>query len=173
MNFKRNLFISISVLICFLLQTTVFKYLSFGGISPNLLLLSTAAFGLMYGQKVGLVSGFFSGLLIDMFCGPVMCFYALIYMYIGFCNGFFNRILFKDDVKLPIALISVSDLIYGLVVYLLMFLLRGRFHFSFYFIHIILPEIAYTIVLSVFIYPLYLWIHGKINKEKRGSLSID
>lgn len=173
MNTKRNLFIGISIFVCFLLQTTLFKQLSFNGISPNLLMILTASFGLMYGKKCGIITGFMSGILIDMFFGTALCFYALIYMYIGYTNGFFNRILFKDDVKLPIALITVSDLCYGMVCYVLLFLLRGKFHFGYYFLHIILPEIVYTVVVAVFLYPLILWIHNRINRENKGSLSID
>lgn len=173
MNVKRNILIAVSILLCFVLQTTLFHALDFGGISPNLLIIITAAFGLMYGRTCGMLTGFFSGLLIDMFFGPALCFYALIYMYIGFANGFFNRIFFKDDVKLPIALITVSDLCYGMICYILLFLLRGRFHFPYYFLHIILPEIVYTVVLAVFLYPALLWIHKRMNRENKRSMSID
>ena len=74
MNFKRNLLIAVSIFVCFILQTTLFQSLNFGGISPNLLMIITAAFGLMYGQKCGIVTGFFCGLLIDMFFGQALCF---------------------------------------------------------------------------------------------------
>lgn len=173
MNAKRNLLIALSIFICFVLQSTVFKTISFNGISPNLLMTLTVAFGLMYGKKCGIVTGFLSGLFIDIFFGSALCFYALIYMYIGYINGFFNRIFFKEDVKLPLALITGSDLTYGLICYILLFLLRGRFHFVYYFLHIILPEIVYTIVVAVFLYPFLLWIHGHIDRENKGSLSID
>ena len=33
---KRNIFIIITVLLCFILQSTVFRWLAFGGIAPNL-----------------------------------------------------------------------------------------------------------------------------------------
>ena len=101
---------AVMVLVCFILQSTVFKTLSFGGVSPNLLIIVTAAFGFMYGSKCGLLVGFFSGLLYDIFYGDVLCFFALIYMYIGFINGLFKQIFYKEDIKLPILLILTSDL---------------------------------------------------------------
>ena len=74
---KRNIFIVITVLLCFILQSTVFRWLAFGGIAPNLLVIITATFGFMCGQKCGLWVGFFSGLLYDIFFGNVLCFYQL------------------------------------------------------------------------------------------------
>ena len=73
------------VFICFLLQSTVFPSLAFGGIIPNLMIVVTASYGFMRGRKTGLLVGFFSGLIMDMFSGNVLGFYALIYMYIPWC----------------------------------------------------------------------------------------
>jgi rod shape-determining protein MreD len=167
---KKNIFAAFMLLICFILQSTVFQALSFGGISPNLLIIITAACGFMYGQSFGLVIGFFSGLLYDVFFGDVLCFYALIYMYIGYINGTLKQIFFKEDIKLPILLITVSDLVYGLICYVLLFLLRGRFHFVHYFMKIIVPEVVYTIVITLVLYPFIRMINGRLEqKEKRSE----
>lgn len=165
---KRHIVVVFLIFICFLLQCTVFRTLSFGGIVPNLLIVITASFGFMRGEKSGLVIGFFSGLLIDIFFGEVVGFYALLYMYIGYTNGKFNRIFYPEDIKLPIALIMGSDLFYGFMCYILMFLMRARFNIGYYFRHIILPEIVYTIVITIFLYPVILWINRKLEDgEKR------
>lgn len=167
---KKNITIAVIVILCFVLQSTVFKALSFGGIGPNLLIIITSAFGFMYGKKCGLLVGFFSGLLIDLFFGNVMCFYALIYMYIGYANGIFQSIFFKDDIKLPIALIMTSDLGYGIISYLLLFLLRSRFHLGYYFIHIIIPEMVYTILVTLVLYPLILAMNKYFDKREKRSV---
>lgn len=167
---KRKIVIALLILFCFLLQCTVFRSLTFGGIVPNLLIVLTASFGFMRGEKDGLVIGFFCGLLIDIFFGEVVGFYALLYMYIGYTNGKFNRIFYPEDIKLPIALIIGSDLFYGLTCYILMFLMRTRFNISYFFRHIILPEIVYTIVITIFLYPIVLWINRKLeDNEKRRA----
>ena len=80
---KRGIITAILILVCFLLQCTVFQSLSFGGIVPNLLIVLTASFGFMRGEKTGLLIGFFCGLLVDIFFGSTIGFYALVYMYIG------------------------------------------------------------------------------------------
>lgn len=167
---KRNIVVGLLIFVCFLLQCTVFRTLAFGGIAPNLMIILTASFGFMRGEKSGLIIGFFSGLLIDIFFGGVIGFYALLYMYVGYTNGKFNRIFYPEDIKLPIVLIIGSDLFYSLCCYVLMFLMRARFHINYYFVHIILPEIVYTIVITIFLYPVILWINRKLeDSEKRSA----
>ena len=167
---KRNVALVFVILIGFVMQTTVFQTLSFGGIAPNLLIIITSSYGFMYGRKYGMVVGFICGLLMDVFYGNVLGFYALIYLYIGAANGIFRRVFYQNDIMLPLALITASDFIYSFVVYVLLFLLRGRFDFVFYLKDIILPELVYTIFITVFLYPCILLINRALeNTEKRGD----
>ncbi len=154
---------------CFLLQCTLFKHLSFGGIGPNLLLITTTSVGFMRGEKPGLLAGFVSGLFIDIFFGSVIGLYAMLYMYIGFLNGKFSRIFYPEDLKLPLALITLSNLSYGMVCYIVLFLLRGRLNFPYFFFHIILPETVYTIVMSILLYPVLLTLYKRFHMEEDRS----
>ena len=157
---KRKLFLALIMWVCFLLQCTLCKTLAIGSISPNLLVLITSCFGFMGGRKEGLWVGFFCGLLEDIFYGRLLGMHALLYMYIGYVNGYFNRIFYGDDIKLPLALISVSELFYGLGMYGVMFLMRSRFSFPFYLMNIIIPELVYTLVVTLIIYrPIYGLYH--------------
>ena len=167
---RRLLVTAFFIFICFLLQCTVFRALAFGGIVPNLLIVLTASFGFMRGEKTGLLIGFFSGLLIDIFFGSVIGFYALLYMYIGYANGKFSAIFYPEDIKLPITLILCRDFFYGFICYVILFLLRGKFDFTYYLVHIILPEMVYTVVVTLFLYPVILWVNkGLESREKRGE----
>ena len=154
---------------CFILQCTLFKRLSFGGISHNLLLITTTSLGFMRGEKQGLLAGFVSGLFVDIFFGDVIGLYAMLYMYIGYLNGKFSRIFYPEDIKLPLALITLSDLSYGMVCYIVLFLLRGRLNFPYFFFHIILPETVYTIVMSIILYPILLTIYKRLNIDEDRS----
>lgn len=167
---KRGIVTALLIFLCFLLQCTVFRHLAFAGIVPNLLIVLTASFGFMRGERTGLLIGFFCGLLADIFFGSTIGFYALLYMYIGYMNGKFCTIFYPQDIKLPVVLILGSDFMYGIISYVILFLLRGRFEFQYYFAHIILPEIVYTIAVTLFLYPLILWINTQLEKgEKRSA----
>ena len=162
---------AIFVIICFLLQSTVFHSLSLGGIIPNLMIILTASYGFMRGRKSGLLIGFFSGLLMDIFFSDVLGFYALLYMYIGYLNGVFRKMFYPEDIKLPIALIVGSDFLYNILVYLITFLLRGRFQFLYYFFNIIIPEMVYTIIVTCVLYPLLLLSESLLERNEKEGVS--
>ena len=168
---RRKITVFLIIVVCFLLQTTLFQTLSFASIAPNLLIVVVSSFGFMRGRKEGMWIGLFSGLLVDVFFGSVIGFYALIYMYIGYMNGFFRKIFFPEDIKLPLILISASDLGYNLLVYFFLFFLRGKFQFGYYILHIMIPELVYTIVITIALYFVILKINQKLEAIEKRSAS--
>ena len=105
----------------------------------------------------------------DLFLGS----YALIYMYIGFLSGYAHRICYDDDVKVPIFLAGAGDILYGLAVYALQFLLRGRLGLGTYLSRIILPETFYTIILTLIVYRVFYYINYHLMSPlKKESESI-
>lgn len=170
---KRKIVIALMIIVCFLLQSTLFQSFSLASISPNLLIILTSAYGFMKGKKEGMAVGFFCGLLEDIFFGRLLGMHALIYMYIGYANGYFNQIFYGEDIKLPMALISTSELAYGLGTYLIMFLMRSRFDFFYYLRRIILPELLYTIIVTLFVYRIIYMIDQKLEKKKDLKERID
>lgn len=166
---RRKIVIAVIIIVCFLLQCTIFKALNIADISPNLMIVVTAAFGFMRGKKEGLFVGFFCGLLIDLMFGSVLGFYALIYMFIGYYNGIFKRIFFPDDVKLPMLLIALSDFCCNLITFFILFWFRGRFTLGYYLLHIIMPELVYTMIVSILLYFVLLKINQKLEEIERRS----
>lgn len=163
----------VGIIICFVLQCTVFYKISFAGIIPNLMIVLTSVYGFMRGEKDGIAAGFFCGLLMDIFFGNFLGFYALILMYIGFLNGKFNGIFYPEDIKLPIGLIVASDISYGIICYLLLFMLRGKFEFWYYLTRVILPETLYTIFVTIVLYPIMLFVETRFdNGARRGAQRI-
>ena len=155
------------ILISFVLQCTVFRALAVQGIVPNILIILTACSGFMQGDRYGVFVGFFCGLLMDLFFFEIIGFYSLLYMYIGYMNGLFHNIFYPDDIKLPLIMITLSDLLYSMVVYVLLFLLRSRFDFGYYLLNIILPELVYTILVAVIVYPLLLLIMDLFRRAEK------
>lgn len=166
---KRIIVSAITIFIAFLLQTTIFQSSIIGLTSPNLLLIVTFIYGFMRGKRNGMIVGLICGLLIDLFFCEVVGFNALLYMTIGYVNGMFNKIFFEEDVTLPILLITGSDLFYNIVFYIIRFLFRSRVDFFYYFIHIMLPELIFTVLITVFIYWVALKINRKMKEEEKRS----
>jgi len=163
----RYLIVSVLIFFSFILQSCALGNADFGGIVPSLMIILTSAYGFMRGERADLWVGFICGFLFDICFGTMLGFYALIYMYIGFVNGRFSRIFYPEDIKLPLSLISLSDLTYSVICYLLLFFVNGKFYFGWYFLHIILPELIYTILTTIFIYPFILFIDYLLRKRER------
>ena len=171
MKIKRFFITAVIIIAAYLLQCTVFSSLELAGIKPNLLIIITASLGFMRGSREGMLVGFVSGLLADIQFGDMIGFYALIYLLVGFINGLFQRLYFDEDIKLPLFLISMSEFLYGIIVYFLTYLLRSDFNFLLYLNKIILPELIYTIVITLGLYPLILFINHKLEAEEKRSAS--
>ena len=129
-DMRRFLIQLLIILICFLLQTAVFRYITFAEIIPNILLIPTMAFGMMRGRREGMVVGFISGLLLDIFYGAMIGPYALLY--------------------------CVS------------YLMRSRLEFGFYFLHVIIPEIIYTMLITLIIYKPLVKINRWLKDKEEG-----
>ena len=168
---KRKIITFVIIIVCFLLECTLFDKLSFALIKPNLLIIVTSSFGFMRGKKSGMFVGFLCGLLTDLFWGEVLGFYMLIYTLIGYINGFFRRLFYDDDIKLPIGLIGASELVYDLVTYFCLYMLQGDFDFAGYLFDIIMPELVYTILVTLLLYQIILKINKKLEAEEQRSAS--
>ena len=129
---KRVIILGILITICFVLQTALFPFLEIAGIAPDLMLILTVSFGLMRGRKEGMLVGFFCGFLYDVYFGYAIGPFMILYMILGYCNGFFHRLYLVEDVLLPIIIILVDDLIFNFATYVIFFLMRNRLEFATY-----------------------------------------
>lgn len=167
---RRKIVVFIIIVICYLLQSTLFQSLAFASISPNLLIIVVSAFGFMRGKKEGMFIGFFCGLVLDIFGGSILGMYALLYMYIGYFNGYFRKMFYPEDIKLPMLLISGSDIACNFLIYFFLFLFRNRYDFRYYLFDIMVPELVYTMLVTVFLYVIILNINQRLEViEKRSA----
>lgn len=168
---KRYISVFLLNIICFVLQTTVFQKLQLANVGPNFLVIITAASGFMYGRKLGMFSGVLGGLLMDTMYSSIIGLDILIYAYIGYLNGMANKLYFKEDLMIPLFAIAISDFAYGLMYYVCHFLLRGRLDIIYYLIHIIIPEMIYTMGVGVVLYMFMRWLEERLNPEEKVSLT--
>ncbi len=158
-------------IVLFILQVTVFKVLEIASISPDLMIILVVSFALMKGRREGIFLGFLCGAFVDLFFSPCLGFYALLYMIVGYVNGLFRNEFFAEDIKLPLILIASSELVLNLLVYIFMFFFRGDFAIGYYMVNLIIPTVIYTVMMSVLLYPLILFVNSKLTDKERRSAS--
>ena len=168
---KRKGIEAVMVIVLFLLETTVFHYFEIASVKPNLLLILTASFGFMEGKREGMYVGVLSGFLLDICFGQYIGFYILFYTLVGYANGFFQKLYYDENIKLPLRLIGSSELAYGILIYVFQFMLQSDFHFLYYLGHLIIPEMLYTVILTLIVYQIILRINRKLVEEEKRSAS--
>jgi rod shape-determining protein MreD len=167
---KKPLFYAAAIAVAFLLQNNLFAACPLIRTTPNLLLILTFVTAFIAGSRDGMLVGFFSGLLLDAFFGGNVGFYAMIYMAVGYVNGYGGKYFYRDFVTAPVLLCVLSDLAFGMMVYIFSFLLKGRLSFMHYFMSIILPETVYTAFITFIVYkPLLKLEERALESGKRSA----
>lgn len=149
----------LELIVCFLLQTSLFSFLRISGVVPNCLLILVITIAYTRGQIPAIVTGFFAGILLDLCFSETVGFCAVIYMVVAFLAGYAHKIYYERDYFVPGALILAGELLYSFMYYVLFFLLRGKLELHTYFIYTILPRMLYTILVSLALYPAFHGIH--------------
>lgn len=164
---KKKILSIFVIVFAFLLQTTVFRVFELADVVPNLLLVATVFYAYMRGRTSGIIAGFFCGLILDMMYGSVIGLYAFIFMTVGFIIGFCQKIYFRENLLLPTILIAISDLLYGIFYYITEFLMRGRLHFGFFFLHRILPEMVYTVIVGIVFFYILVSLEKLVTTHRK------
>jgi rod shape-determining protein MreD len=103
------------LVICILLQSTIFRYIALRGVRPDLALLVLVFVSMRRGSMVGQVSGFATGFLEDLMNVSPLGFHSLLRTVIGFLYGLLSGNVFIDPFLMPIILAVVATLLKGVL----------------------------------------------------------
>ena len=150
------------MILAFTIQNCVFPLMPFLTATPNLLLILTFSFGFIL-----------AGILLDLFYSGPFGFYTLFYIYVGYLNGICTKYYYEDYITLPLILSLVNELAYNLYIYVFRFLIRGRLNILYYLRELMIPEIIFTVVTTLFLYRLILFINRWLKRmENRRDTTI-
>lgn len=76
---KRKVAEIILILLFYLIQVTFGNAIGIGGITPNLLIILPVLFGFFKGRNEGMLVGFLSGVMYDLFFSSLFGFSALVF----------------------------------------------------------------------------------------------
>ncbi|MBR6360079.1 MAG: rod shape-determining protein MreD [Lachnospiraceae bacterium] len=153
----------IEIFICFILQTSVFSYFSLSGVVPDCILILVISVAYMGGQNKAIIVGFLSGLLLDIMSGGIIGLCPLIYMGVAYLAGYSNKVFDAHDYIIPNALVFVGEVVYSVAYYCGTFLLMGKTGLFGYMANTIIPRVIYTLIVGLFMYPLFLLLEKLIS----------
>ena len=151
----RIFFYILLLILAFLLQTSVFP----------LLLILCFSFGFYYGPLPGMIYGLSAGLLMDLFYSGPFGFYSLIFVLIGYGNGYFHEFYYEEYIQLPLFLCTLSGLVYHSYIYILRFLIRGKWSIGYYSLHIVLPSIVFSFLLTLLLYRFFFSASRRLEEQ--------
>lgn len=167
----RAIVLGILLVLVHVLESTLFQYIRIGGIGPNFMIMIIVSFALLRGSKEGMWIGMGAGLLYDISFGLHLGPTILVYMFIGFICGKFSKNFYRENFIIPFICTLVSSLFYSMM-NMVAFILRGTLCFGYFIKSIVIPELIYTITLSLIIYQLAYSVNEKIEEHERGSRNI-
>lgn len=106
------------------------------------------------------IAGFTIGFLYDIFFGNIFGFDTLVYMWLGLLVNMMTKKYFSNEYIVVLIITIFSIILYDVLNFIVFFLFNGKMYFLTYMLNIVLPELAYSII-------LYFPVNSLIIKYKR------
>ena len=142
------------IFLAFTAQTSLFTYISYGGVSVNLMLLLVVSVAYIHGWKYGVAIGFVTGLLQDLTTGSYFGCATFTYMTIGLLFGRFANHVFKEQFFFPVMSAPVAAVIYFAFMTMLIYLLGYQIDLLKSMQTILLPLTCYQLVFAWLIHKI-------------------
>lgn len=152
----------LTLLMVFVLQSTLLGFIEIKGVKPDLLLIVVALFSIFDGSFEGSIYGLIGGILQDIFFGHAIGFNTFIYMIIGFILGELSKNLFKEKYITAMSMVLLATSI-KYIVYILVMIIINNFTSFTPILYVILFEMIYNSVVSYIVYRLIIKFEKKRN----------
>lgn len=167
----RIMTISSLLIIVQALSSTFFQNFRMGNISPNFMLVIIVSFALLRGSKEGALIGIAVGVLQDASFSMTMGASVLVYTGIGYICGKFNKNFYRENFIIPLVCTFLSSLVYS-IINLIVISVNGSINIEYVIKMIIVPELIYTVTLSLIIYQISYVVNSKIEHSEKKTRNI-
>lgn len=164
-----NVFLIITAIVIYYLQSNFFMWFNIAGIKPNLLVIFVLFIGLFANRTMGIAYGTGIGIVIDILVGHVIGIYAVTLGIIGFLAAVFDKNFSKDSRITIIFMVAGATIIFEILNYLLNYMFLGNNIEIINFIYILVIEILFNIILTIILYSLIQKFGYYIENEYKGN----
>ncbi len=112
------IFVFFTILI-FTIQTTILRYISIGGVKPDIILIVTVYVGLRQGKEKGISTGFIFGLIQDSLSAGIIGVNALSKGLLGFIVGNVREKIMSENMITQSLFIFIATIFDGLILLLI------------------------------------------------------
>lgn len=164
-----NVFLIITAIIIYYLQSNLFMWFNIAGVKPNLFVVLALFIGLFANRTMGIAYGVGIGIIVDILIGKTIGMYAISLGIIGFLAAVFDKNFSKDSRMTIIFMVVGSTIIFEIINYLLNYMILGINVEITNFTMILAIEVIYNIVLTIILYSLIQKLGYYIENEYKGN----
>ncbi len=155
------------VIVAIALQSTLLARITLLGVIPQLVLVVVVSLAYLDGERVGVVVGFFGGLLQDLLLPQsVVGLTALIYTLIGYAVGVLRGYSQSDSVWTPVVVVALASATAEIGYALLSIIMGQAWVGPVYTLKIAGLVVVYDTLLTPFVFPLVRRVAARFRPER-------
>lgn len=167
LGFARPAAVAAVLIAAVALQSTLLTKVTILGVIPQLAFVVVVSLAYLEGEKVGLVVGFFAGLLVDLLLPlSITGLTALVYTSIGYLIGSVRHLTSADSVWVPVFAVGVASAVAELGYALLAIMMGERWVSLGYTAKVAGLVALYNTLLTPFVFPVVKKIADKVRPER-------
>ena len=151
---SRNSLALLGLALVVLIQATVLSRIRVLGASPNLFLVSTIAWGLLYSVREGVIWAFAGGLGLDLITGTPLGTSSLAAMTACLLTGLGRNRVFANNLWWPMVVVALATPVYGWIVLLTQQVRGLPVDWVASTVRVIGPELVLNVATMVVVYPV-------------------
>ncbi|NPV43205.1 MAG: rod shape-determining protein MreD [Firmicutes bacterium] len=152
---KRVLIYSGILTLMMFLQTSPLNFLKFFGAKPDFILAAVIAIALFRGDLEGGIYGLVFGLLQDLLYGDILGINALGKFLTGYLAGYCTRILFRENVLIPIIITFLGSIFHEAIILAVLYFLKFDYPPFLFLTRIVVPFALINSIMSIFLYKVF------------------
>ena len=159
--------VAATLVLAITIQSTLLAQATLLGVIPQLALVVIVCFAFVDGERVGIVTGFFGGLLIDLLLPQsIVGLTALVYTLIGYGVGSYRQYTTGESVWTPVLVVAVASAV-AEVSYALLAIMLGQPWVSISDTAKVAGLVVlYNVLLTPFVFPLVRRIANRFRPER-------
>ena len=164
-----NIFLILTFIIIYILQSNLFSWFRIAGIMPNLFVIFILFISLYANKYMGITYGIICGLLLDLFIGKRIGVTAIMLGVVGIAGMIFDKNFSKENRITIIIMVLAVTAIFEVGTCILNYIITETFVEFLPFIEILLIECFYNVLITIILYPLMQILGNKVEKEYKGN----
>jgi len=144
--------IALTVLISIVAESAFFRFLSIGGVVPNLTLILVISYALYEEENRAGLIGLLAGLSKDIVVGRIIGVSAISFMLAAYFVAHYNRKIFTEHMTTPLVLVMLATVFHESIYLLFVFLLGYQVDLIYAFQHTWMMQLIYQLLMTLPVY---------------------